>query len=146
LFKTYRAPVVLAMVLTLGSGAAYAVPERVAHHGPEGKPSMPDWMKLESSIKLTHEQMMAARQAAQEAIQKSLQKYARISPKQAEEAAAKAVPGSVARQSGLRFVRDNLVYFVWLEKDQKSDLAVVDAGNGNVLLVRPMMKAHEARG
>jgi uncharacterized membrane protein YkoI len=84
-----------------------------------------------------------AYEASREAYTKKLQKYAKCTPRQAQEAVAKAHPGLKVENLQLRNIKTSLVYVAFAEDDEDRFVVIVDAGDGKILLDRPVPTRHE---
>ncbi|MBE3552037.1 MAG: PepSY domain-containing protein [Kyrpidia tusciae] len=101
-----------------------------------------DWDEVHSSVQLTDAQKKQLRVTIEQAYQQALMPHAKITAKQAGEAALKAEPKGMVTEVKLHSVHGNVVYLVHMNRDGARSLVVVDAGNGNVLVHKTMMKAH----
>lgn len=98
---------------------------------------------VQSSVQVPREAIRDALEASRQAYTAKLQKYAKITAQDAEKAAAAAHPGMKVESVQLRTLRTNLVYIAVVEDDENRYLVIVDAGNGKVLLDKPVPTHHE---
>ena len=106
-------------------------------------PCGPAHGRIESSVRLSAETAAKAAQAARDAYDAALAPYARISREQAAKAALARFPGARAEEVHLQSVHRNLVYISVLALPSGwRQLVAVDAGNGRVLLARPLRVKH----
>ncbi|MCL6444861.1 MAG: hypothetical protein K6T83_15645 [Alicyclobacillus sp.] len=98
---------------------------------------------IRSSVQVSREALREAYTASRDAYTQKLKKYAKCSPKEAEKAVAAAHPGMTIDTVQLRNIRTNLVYMGIVEDNEDKYLVIVDAGNGKVLLDRPLPSHHE---
>lgn len=107
-------------------------------------PGRPDRrFEVNSSVQVSREVLREAYDASRAAYTKKLQRYAKCSPVEAKKAIASAHPNMKIDNFQLRNVRTNLVYIGTAENDEDRFLVIVDAGNGKVLLDRPIPTHHE---
>ncbi|MCL6487345.1 MAG: hypothetical protein K6T76_00185 [Alicyclobacillus mali] len=102
-----------------------------------------DW-DIKSSVQVTREALREAYLASQDAWTSKLQKYAKCSPADAEKAIRSAHPGMKVSEVHLRNIHTSLVYVGFAEDQEDRYLVVVDAGNGKVLLDKPV-PTHQER-
>lgn len=102
-----------------------------------------DW-NVKSSVQVTREALRQAFMAGQEAWSDKLKKYAKCSPEDAEKAVRTAHPGMKVSDIHLRNIHTNLVYVGFAEDQEDRYLVIVDAGNGKVLLDKPV-PTHQER-
>lgn len=120
-----------------------------AHRGASAAPAAPaddhtgHASDIRSSVQLSRGVLREAYVASREAYTGKLQKYAKCSPAQAKKAVLAAHPGMKVEDIQLRNIRTNLVYMAIAEDDQDKFFVVVDAGNGKVLMDRPLPTHHE---
>jgi uncharacterized membrane protein YkoI len=98
---------------------------------------------VKSSVQVSREVLRDAYQASQDAYTKKLQKYAKCSEKNAEKAILAEHPGMKIGDVQLRNIRTNLVYLSVVADDDDRFLVVIDAGNGSVLMDKPLASHHE---
>jgi len=102
-----------------------------------------DW-NVKSSVQVTRESLRQAFMAGQAAWADKLQKYAKTSPADAEKAVRTAHPGMKVTNVHLRNIHTSLVYVGFAEDPEDRYLVIVDAGNGKVLLDKPV-PTHQER-
>lgn len=108
------------------------------------EPGRPDrHFEVNSSVQVSREVLREAYDASRQAYTRKLQRYAKCSPAQAKKAISSAHPNMKIENFQLRNVRTNLVYIGTAENDEDRFLVIVDAGNGKVLLDRPIPTHHE---
>lgn len=98
---------------------------------------------IRSSVQLSRNVLREAYLASRQAYTSKLQKYAKCTPAQAQKAVLEAHPGMKVEDVQLRNMRTNLVYMAIAEDDQDKFFVVIDAGNGRVLMDRPLPTRHE---
>jgi uncharacterized iron-regulated membrane protein len=98
---------------------------------------------IRSSVQVPREAIRDALEASRQAYAEKLQKYAKLSARDAEKAAAAAHPGMKIETVQLRTLRTNLVYVTVAQDDENRYLVLVDPGNGKVLLDKPLPTHHE---
>lgn len=98
---------------------------------------------IRSSVQLSRGVLREAYVASRQAYTSKLQKYAKCTPAQAKKAVVDAHPGMRVEDVQLRNIRTNLVYMAIAEDDQDKFFVVIDAGNGKVLMDRPLPTRHE---
>lgn len=102
----------------------------------------PGW-QVKSSVQVTPEALRDAYIASRDAYTGKLQKYAKCTASDAQKAVTTVHPGMKVSQVQLRNIRTSLVYIGVAEGDDDRYLVIVDAGNGKVLLDRPLPTHHE---
>jgi hypothetical protein len=112
---------------------APVMPEDHAGHGSD----------IKSSVQLSRSVLREAYLASREAYTEKLQKYAKCTPADAKKAVLEAHPGMKVDDIQLRNIRTNLVYMAIAENDEDKFFVVVDAGNGKLLMDRPLPTHHE---
>jgi len=145
---------------TLVGSMIYATPPAMAadglwqhhHHNPahatlypvraelqptDGSPSMHRF-DVKSSVQVSRETLRDAYDASRAAYTEKLKKYAKCSQSDAEKAVSAAHPGMKIQELQLRNIRTSLVYMAITQDNEDKYLVVVDAGNGKVLLDRPL--------
>lgn len=105
-------------------------------------PSYHRW-DVRSSVQVSRDAIREAYIASRDAYTKKLQKYASCSQRDAEKAALSAHPGMKLDMIQLRNIKTNLVYMAVVEDEEDKFLVIVDAGNGKVLMDRPLPTHHE---
>ncbi|GMA51741.1 hypothetical protein GCM10025857_30980 [Alicyclobacillus contaminans] len=98
---------------------------------------------IKSSVQVSRDDLRQAYLASRNAYTEKLQRYAKCSPNEAKKAIAAAHPGAKLNDVQLRNIRTNLVYFGMAEDGEYKYLVIVDAGNGKVLLDKPLPTHHE---
>ncbi|MCF8564980.1 PepSY domain-containing protein [Alicyclobacillus tolerans] len=98
---------------------------------------------VHSSVQVSRETLRDAFQAGRDAYTHKLQKYAKCSPGEAKKAVLAAHPKMKVETLQLRNIRTNLVYMAIAADDENKYMVIVDAGNGKVLLDRPLPTHHE---
>lgn len=98
---------------------------------------------IHSSVQLSRNTLREAYLASREAYTSKLQRYAKVTAKQAKKAVMAAHPGMKVEDVQLRNIRTNLVYMAIAEDNEDKFFVVVDAGNGKVLMDRPLPTHHE---
>lgn len=98
---------------------------------------------VKSSVQVSRDVLRDAYQASQDAYTSRLQKYAKCSEKDAKKAILAEHPGMKLIDVQLRNIRTNLVYLGMVGDDDDRFLVVIDAGNGNVLMDKPLASHHE---
>jgi hypothetical protein len=98
---------------------------------------------IRSSVQVSRQELRDAYLASRIAYTQKLQKYAKCAPTQAKKAISTAHPGAKVMDVQLRNIRTSLVYFGMAEDGEYRYLVVVDAGNGKVLLDKPIPTHHE---
>ncbi|MDQ0189244.1 hypothetical protein JI721_11905 [Alicyclobacillus cycloheptanicus] len=98
---------------------------------------------IKSSVQLSRSVLREAYVASRAAYTEKLQKYAKCSTAEAKKAVLAAHPGMKVDDIQLRNIRTNLVYMAIAENDQDKFFVVVDAGNGKILMDRPLPTHHE---
>ncbi|MDI3257443.1 MAG: PepSY domain-containing protein [Kyrpidia sp.] len=104
-----------------------------------------DWDEVHSSVRLTEDQKKQLHQTVEQAYQQALMPRAKITAKQAADAARKVEPKTAVTGVKLHSVHGNVVYMVHGVRDGERVLVVVDAGNGNVL-THKAAKSDASRG
>ncbi|QSO52324.1 hypothetical protein JZ785_26960 [Alicyclobacillus curvatus] len=100
-------------------------------------------MAIRSSVQVTREALRDAYIASRTAYTDKLKKYAKCSQGDATKAITGAHPGMKVNHVQLRNIRTSLVYVGVAEDDEDRYLCVVDAGNGKLLLDKPLPTHHE---
>lgn len=95
---------------------------------------------IESSIRISPEVITKASQAGRDAYSAVLAPFAKITPQMATKAALDRFSGARLQEINLQAFRQSLVYLALLTIGDSRYLVVVDAGNGQVLATREMMK------
>ena len=128
-----------------GTAAVTAIPAPQTTGQPmSSDASRPDrQFEVNSSVQVSREVLREAYMASRDAYTNKLQKYAKCSPAEANKAIASAHPKMKIENFQLRNVRTSLVYMATAENDEDRFLVIVDAGNGKVLLDRPIPTHHE---
>lgn len=98
---------------------------------------------IRSSVQVSRKDLRDAYLASRQAYTQKLQKYAKCSEQAAQKAILTAHPGAKVADVQLRNVRTNLVYLGIAEDGEYKYLVIVDAGNGKVLLDKPLPTSHE---
>jgi hypothetical protein len=98
---------------------------------------------IRSSVQVSRKDLRDAYMASRQAYTQKLQKYAKCSAQEAQKAILAAHPGAKVAEVQLRNVRTNLVYLGVAEDGEYKYLVIVDAGNGKVLLDKPLPTSHE---
>lgn len=93
---------------------------------------------VKSSVQVSRDTLRDAYDASRAAYTEKLKKYAKCSSRDAEKAVAAAHPGMKVQELQLRNIRTNLVYMAIANDSEDKYLVVVDAGNGKILLDRPL--------
>jgi hypothetical protein len=101
-----------------------------------------EW-QLRSSVRVSRQALREAYLASRDAYTRKLQKYAKITPRQAEKAISAAHPGMKVEDVQLRNIRTDLVYTGLAQDDEDRYLVIVDAGNGKLLLDKPLPTHHQ---
>ncbi|WP_245631715.1 PepSY domain-containing protein [Alicyclobacillus ferrooxydans] len=98
---------------------------------------------IRSSVQVSREALRDAYVASRTAYTDKLKKYAKCSQADATKAITAAHPGMKVSHVQLRNIRTSLVYVGVAEDDEDRYLCVVDAGNGKLLLDKPLPTHHE---
>jgi uncharacterized membrane protein YkoI len=104
--------------------------------------SMHHW-DIRSSVQVSRDALRDAYVASRDAYTKKLKKYAKCTEKDAEKAVSAEHPGMKVQDIQLRNIRTSLVYMAVVADDEEKFLVVVDAGNGKILMDKPMPTHHE---
>ncbi|WP_229776393.1 PepSY domain-containing protein [Alicyclobacillus cellulosilyticus] len=99
--------------------------------------------EIRSSVQVPREALREAYEASRAAYTQKLARFAKCTPSDAAKAVAAAHPGMKVETVQLRNIRTNLVYVAIAEDDEDRYLVIVDAGNGKILLDRPIPTHHE---
>lgn len=113
-------------------------PSNVDEHG-----SGRDW-SVRSSVQVTRDALREAYLASRDAYTNKLKKYAKCTPAAAKKAISAAHPGMKVEDVQLRNIRTSLVYVGVAEDEEDRYVVIVDAGNGKVLMDRPV-PTHQER-
>lgn len=98
--------------------------------------------EVQSSVQVPREALKEAYKASQQAYTEKLKKYAKYPLKDAQKAVAAEHPGMKIQEIQLRNIRTSLVYMAIAEDDDDKYLVVVDAGNGKILMDKPLPTHH----
>ncbi|MCL6632662.1 MAG: PepSY domain-containing protein [Alicyclobacillus herbarius] len=99
--------------------------------------------QLRSSVRVSRQVLREAYMASRNAYTQKLQKYAKVTAAQAEKAISQAHPGMKVEDVQLRNIRTDLVYTGIAQDDEERYLVIVDAGNGKLLLDKPLPTHHQ---
>ncbi len=108
----------------------------------ETEQSMHRW-DIRSSVQVSRDALRDAYIASREAYTKKLRKYAKCSEHDAEKSVSAEHPGMKIQDIQLRNIRTSLVYMAIVADDDEKYLVVVDAGNGKILMDKPIPTHHE---
>lgn len=130
----------------LQPGGPASAPQHTTHQATRDMSDHPSErdLNIHSSVQVTRESLREAYMASRDAYTSKLQKYAKCTPAQAKKAVAAAHPGMKVQGVQLRNIRTNLVYVGITEDDEDRYLVIIDAGNGKVLLDKPL-PTHQER-
>ncbi|QRF24757.1 hypothetical protein FY534_11130 [Alicyclobacillus sp. TC] len=98
--------------------------------------------EIQSSVQVPRDALRQAFEASQKAYTEKLQKFAKISAAQAQKVVISEHPGMKVAELQLRNIRTSLVYMAIIEDDEDKYLVVVDAGNGKILMDKPLPTHH----
>ncbi len=98
---------------------------------------------IHSSVQVSRDALREAYIASKDAYTKKLKKFAKCSEKDAQKAVISEHPGMKIQDIQLRNIRTSLVYMAIVADDEEKYLVVVDAGNGKILMDKPMPTHHE---
>lgn len=99
--------------------------------------------EVKSSVQVSRETLREAYQASHQAYTDRLAKYAKCAEKDARKAVMSEHPGMKIEELQLRNIRTSLVYMAIARDDEDKYLVIVDAGNGHILLDKPLPTHHE---
>ena len=108
----------------------------------QDQPTAHRW-DVRSSVQVSRTDLRAAYEASRTAYTQKLQKFTKCTPTEAQKSVAAAHPDMKASTVQLRNIKTNLVYVAFAEDDEDRYLVIVDAGNGKVLLDKPLPTHHE---
>lgn len=100
-------------------------------------------LDIRSSVQVSRDVLKDAWEASRDAYTKKLEKYAKCPIGDAKKAVSNAHPGMKIESIQLRNIRTSLVYVAFAEDDEDRYLVIVDAGDGKVLLDKPLPTHHE---
>lgn len=128
----------------LQAAASQTPPHPLSQPGVNSNLSHPDSrFEVNSSVQVSRDALREAYMASRDAYTRKLQRYAKCSPGEAKKAISSTHPNMKVDNFQLRNIRTSLVYMATLENDEDRFLVIVDAGNGKVLLDRPIPTHHE---
>lgn len=99
--------------------------------------------EVKSSVQVSRETLREAYKASHAAYTQRLSKYAKCTEKQAKKAITDEHPGMKIEEFQLRNIRTSLVYMAITRDNEDKYLVIVDAGNGKILLDKPLPTHHE---
>lgn len=99
--------------------------------------------EVKSSVQVSRETLREAYAASHAAYTQHLSKYAKCGEEEAKKAVVDEHPGMKIEEFQLRNIRTSLVYMAIARDNEDKYLVVVDAGNGKILLDKPLPTHHE---